>query len=156
MSSRADGGDLARLMVPLSAPTDIGASRVCSIHGCKKGAQPGQARGDHSLEQWRSRILAPPIRSAGYPSYVGRSSSPAVVALCPSPYLYLKLHQYSWTSLCETHSAHALGHGAARDSSWTRLADQLGSLVHSVCTMDQELVAVGSQSDVCGARNPLM
>ena len=59
------------------------------------------------------------------------------VPLCSRP-PFIKTTQYSWTSLCETHSAHALGHGAAHDISWTGHADPIGSPDHSVCTPDQE------------------
>ena len=46
------------------------------------------------------------------------------VPLCSRP-PFIKTTQYSWTSLCETHNAHAMGHGAAPDISWTIPTDQI-------------------------------
>ena len=59
------------------------------------------------------------------------------VPLCSRP-PFIKTTQYSWTSLCETHNAHAMGHGAAPDISWTMPTDQIDPPDHSVCTLDQE------------------
>ena len=117
----------ARLMAPISAPTVyIGTCRV-QTYLQKRGARNLVRLGETIVRSSGAVAFCTPYTVCVLPELCGPEFEHySSVPLCSRP-PFIKTTQYSWTSLCETHSAHALGHGAARDISWTGHADPIGS-----------------------------
>ena len=144
-------------MAPTPAPTDIGTSRVCAEPRVQKKGRSLVRLGATTVRSSGAVALCTSYTVSGLPELCGPEFEPCSSVTLPalSPHLS-KLHKYSWTSLCETHNAHAMGHGAAPDISWTIPTDQidpgLGTLLPwancPTCAVWRQLVLLPSPPSV--------